>query len=49
MDLKYKDSYLNKFKDRDTNSKMSLRLEDYEGEEQKEVIRRHSLVAHHSI
>jgi len=32
MDLKYKDSYLNKFKDRDTNSKMSLRLEDYEGE-----------------
>ena len=32
IDLKYKDSYLNKFKDRDTNSKMSLRLEDYEGE-----------------
>ena len=32
MDLTYKDSYLNKFKDRDTNSKMSLRLEDYEGE-----------------
>ena len=32
MDLKYKDAYLNKFKDRDTNSKMSLRLEDYEGE-----------------
>ena len=32
IDLKYKDSYLNKFKDRDTNSIMSLRLEDYEGE-----------------
>ena len=32
MDLKYKDSYHNKFKDRDTNSKMSLRLEEYEGE-----------------
>ena len=32
MDLKYKDSYLNKFKDRDTNSTMSFKLEDYEGE-----------------
>ena len=32
MDLKYKDSYLNKFKDRDTNSTISFKLEDYEGE-----------------
>ena len=32
MDLKYNDSYLNKFKDRDTNSTMSFKLEDYEGE-----------------